>query len=142
MKLWRRAPPDKSYKPRHTPYTKALVAAEPSGEPNAIQEGHEKILKVRDLKVTFTTKKSFFARNNTTLNAVDGLSFDLSQGETLGIVGESGSGKSTLAYAILRLVESTGTVVFMGQEIHPLNLKQLRRCAPVFRLCSKIRLAR
>lgn len=111
--------------PAH-PYTKTLVAAEPSGEPEAVQNGQEKILKVRDLKVTFTTKKGFFARNNTTLAAVDGLSFDLSQGETLGIVGESGSGKSTLAYAILRLVGSYGTIVFMGSAIQHLSLKQLR----------------
>lgn len=108
------------------PYTKALVAAEPSGEPDAVKLGQQKILNLSDIKVTFTAKKSFFARNNTSLNAVDGVSFDLAQGETLGIVGESGSGKSTLAYGILRLVNSSGTIVFMGEEIQHLSAKQLR----------------
>lgn len=111
--------------PAH-PYTQKLVGAEPSGEPNPIQSQASKILTTTDINVSFTTKKSFFSRNNTHLKAVDGISFDLSSGETLGIVGESGSGKSTLAYAILRLVNSTGTIVFMGEEIQHLTLKQLR----------------
>lgn len=111
--------------PTHA-YTQKLVGAEPSGTPAPIQPQAQKILTTSDINVRFTTTNRFFSRHNTILKAVNGISFDLSEGETLGIVGESGSGKSTLAYAILRLVNSTGTIVFMGEEIQHLTLKQLR----------------
>jgi len=69
------------------------------------------LLSVRDLRVHFPVRRG-------TLRAVDGISFDLAPGETLGIVGESGCGKSTLGRAILQLVRPTqGRVVWMGQEL-------------------------
>ncbi|WP_032112519.1 ABC transporter ATP-binding protein [Candidatus Paracaedibacter symbiosus] len=112
-------------KPTH-PYTQALVAAEPSGDPAPLAANAPQILTACDIKVTFTSKASFFTRTASSVQAVNGISFSLSEGETLGIVGESGSGKSTLAYALLRLVESTGTIVFMGNELHHLAFKQMR----------------
>lgn len=111
--------------PTH-PYTQALVAAEPSGAPEPLPANSQKILNASDIRVIFGTKKGFFTKSQEIVRAVDGISLDLSEGETVGIVGESGSGKSTLAYSILRLVESTGTVVFMGQEIQDYTVKQLR----------------
>src|SRR5262249_7181414 len=60
------------------------------------------------------------------VKACDGVSIVLHQGETLGVVGESGSGKSTLGRAILRLISSEGSIVFMGHELQNLKFKQMR----------------
>jgi len=77
------------------------------------------ILKVRDLKMHFPMKKgnNFFAPRKF-LKAVDGVSFDLHRGETLGLVGESGCGKSTLGRTILQLYKATaGNITFEGKKI-------------------------
>ena len=65
------------------------------------------ILEVRDLKVHFPIKKGVFARTVGHVKAVDGVSFDVRRGETLGVVGESGSGKSTTARVVAGLVKAT-----------------------------------
>ncbi len=79
------------------------------------------ILEVRDLKVYFDVRdaKSWPWTPSRTLKAVDGVSFDIRAGETLGVVGESGCGKSTLARAILNLIPATaGSIRWMGQEMN------------------------
>ena len=79
------------------------------------------ILEVRDLKVYFDVRdaKSWPWTPSRTLKAVDGVSFDIRVGETLGVVGESGCGKSTLARAILNLIPATaGSIRWMGQEMN------------------------
>ena len=68
----------------------------------------EDILDVRDLKVWFPVRKGVFARTVGYVKAVDGVSFVLHRGETLGVVGESGSGKSTIARMITGLQKPTG----------------------------------
>ena len=74
------------------------------------------ILKVCDLKVWFPVKKGVFARTTGHVKAVDGVSFDLKRGETLGVVGESGSGKTTVARVIAGLQKPTeGTVRLNGK---------------------------
>ncbi len=60
------------------------------------------------------------------VKAVNAASISVRAGETLGIVGESGSGKTTLALAILRLIPSTGPIVFMGQNVQDWRAKQMR----------------
>ncbi|SFU55558.1 oligopeptide transport system ATP-binding protein [Polaromonas sp. YR568] len=77
------------------------------------------ILSVRDLKVHFRIKTGAWPWSAVrTLKAVDGISFDIHAGETLGVVGESGCGKSTLARAVLNLIPATdGSIVWMGQEM-------------------------
>lgn len=85
------------------------------------------VLTVEDLKVHFTIKQQgpFLGSTTSFLRAVDGVSFQMYEGETLGVVGESGCGKSTLARAILQLVEQTaGRVVWFGK-----NLSELRKPA-------------
>ena len=68
----------------------------------------DNILEVRDLKVHYPIRKGVFSRIAGYVKALDGVSFDLRRGETLGVVGESGSGKSTLARVITGLVKPTG----------------------------------
>ncbi|MGA7813035.1 murein tripeptide/oligopeptide ABC transporter ATP binding protein OppF [Caballeronia sp.] len=85
------------------------------------------ILSVRDIKVHFRVKgesKLPWVRSRT-LKAVDGVSFDLNAGETLGVVGESGCGKSTLSRAILNLIPAThGEIVWMGKDLSGASVKQ------------------
>jgi oligopeptide/dipeptide ABC transporter ATP-binding protein len=79
------------------------------------------ILEVRDLKKYFKTSKGM-------LHALDGVSFSIERGKTLGIVGESGCGKSTTGRCILRLIEPTsGEVIFDGVDITKLSKKEMRR---------------
>ncbi|MAZ86358.1 MAG: microcin ABC transporter ATP-binding protein [Cellvibrionaceae bacterium] len=112
--------------PQHE-YTQTLLQSSPKGEPSPLPQGNAKpLLRVADLKVSFTTKKSLFGRVLSEFTAVKGISFDVSPGETLGVVGESGSGKSTLAFAVLRLVNSRGDIVFDGAEISALSQRALR----------------
>ena len=85
------------------------------------------ILSVRDIKVHFRVKaKSKLPWSpSRTLKAVDGVSFDLKAGETLGVVGESGCGKSTLSRAILNLIPAThGEIVWMGKDLSGATTKQ------------------
>jgi oligopeptide transport system ATP-binding protein len=87
----------------------------------------EALLSVTDLEVHFAQRKSLFGPPAKVIRAVDGVSFDLAAGETLGIVGESGCGKSTLCRGILRLVEPTGgKVVWLGKDFSELGGEDLR----------------
>jgi len=65
------------------------------------------LLEVKNLAKQFPVKRDFFGRVTETLHAVDGISFDIAAGETLGMVGESGCGKSTTGRCVLRLIEPT-----------------------------------
>lgn len=110
--------------PRH-PYTQALIAAEPDGSP-LTRPSQDLILSTDNLHVSFKQKAPWFWQKPTLFKAVKGVSLNLKRGETLGVVGESGSGKSTLAYALLRLLPSSGKIIFCGQDIDGLSAKQMR----------------
>jgi len=86
------------------------------------------VLRVQDLVVQFKDQTGgIFRRQARELKAVDGVSFDLEEGQTLGIVGESGCGKSTLARAILGLIRpNRGRVLWMGEDLTQLDAEQLR----------------
>lgn len=91
-------------------------------------EEKEKILEVKDLKKYFPLGKGKLKPDKPYVKAVDGISLDLYEGETLGLVGESGCGKSTLGRTILRLHEPTsGEVIFKGQDISKLSKKEMRK---------------
>ena len=103
-----------------------MTGAAPSQASLAAQPEEEFLLSVRDLSVHFPLRHGLLS-HAVKLRAVDGVSFDLKPGETLGIVGESGCGKSTLGRAILRLIEpSGGQVAWMGRDFLGLDAKQLR----------------
>ena len=142
------------YHPQH-PYTRGLLACRPpldsrphrlltvqdfleGNVPQEVQAPAAKreisatpLLRVRDLEVTYALKKNLFGKVMQELKAVDGLSFDVFRGETVGLVGESGCGKSTLGRAILQLIErSAGTVEYDGVSLDKLSFserKALRR---------------
>ncbi len=86
------------------------------------------LLSVQDLKVHFHIGGGMFSRRKTgLLKAVDGVSFDLRPGETLGLVGESGCGKTTLGRAVLRLLPSIeGRVVWLGDDLAGLGEEAMR----------------
>lgn len=92
-----------------------------------MKETVREIMKVRDLKMHFPIRGGLFSRVVGNVYAVDGVSFDLYEGETLGIVGESGCGKSTLGRAMLRLYEPTsGQVEFDGEDLTEKPIKELK----------------
>lgn len=85
------------------------------------------LLQVRDLKVHFQVRGAGLFAGTQALKAVDGVSFDLAAGETLGIVGESGCGKSTLGRAVLQLLPATaGTVAWLGADLTALDKAALK----------------
>lgn len=141
--------------PKHN-YTKALIGARPSTayrlkqlptisdfmsnnvNANIVSDldrkkNHEKLyaqtplLEVIDIEKTYLTKKGLFSKG-LPFKAVDGVSFKVYKGETIGLVGESGCGKSTLGNAILQLDKATsGTIIYNGKDITNLSKRQLRQ---------------
>ena len=85
------------------------------------------VLEVRDLKKHFPIRKGIFQTLVGQVYAVDGVSFKIEQGETLGLVGESGCGKSTVGRTLLRLIEPTsGSIAIEGKDITELDYHELR----------------
>lgn len=86
------------------------------------------LLKVESLKKYYPVKSGFFGREKAFVKAVDGISFSVGRGQTMGLVGESGCGKSTAGRTILRLTEKTdGSVIFDGTDVYSLNKAELRQ---------------
>ena len=110
-----------------------MMANERAGDApvTARETTSETLLTVRDLKKHFSVRASSVSRSHGTVKAVDGVSFDVRQGKTLGLVGESGCGKSTTGRAIMRLIEPTsGQILFEGRDVtrfSPAELKAFRR---------------
>jgi oligopeptide transport system ATP-binding protein len=87
----------------------------------------EPLLEVKALKVHFPVNAGPFARTREFVRAVDGVSFTIAPGETVGLVGESGCGKTTLGRAVIRLVEPTeGRIIFEGEDLASLKGRALR----------------
>lgn len=87
----------------------------------------EPLLRVSNLEKKFPIQRGMFKRTVGHIHAVDGISFEIAAGETLGLVGESGCGKSTTARLILRLLDPTaGEIFFDGKEIHAMTREEIR----------------
>ena len=112
--------------PRH-PYTRKLLAAEPKGRPDPVPEGAEEIVRTKDLRVWFPIRRGFLRRTVGHVKAVNAATISVRAGETLGIVGESGSGKTTLALGLMRLIESEGPILYLGQDISAWPARDLRK---------------
>ncbi len=114
--------------PKH-PYTRLLLDSEPRGSAGG-RRGADVLLRAENLRVWFPIKTGFLRRVTGHIKAVDGVSLEVRGGETVGIVGESGSGKSSLALGLLRLVASSGPILYKGRSIQGLrsgDLRPLRR---------------
>ena len=95
------------------------------------EKNPENLLVVKNLKKYFPIKSSFFKMTVGNVKAVDGISFKIKRGTTMGLVGESGCGKSTIGRTILRLQDKTdGEVFFNGQDIFKLSKAELRAIRP------------
>jgi peptide/nickel transport system ATP-binding protein len=134
------------YHPQH-PYTRMLLDAMPrldkpvrvghvALKPLAPAEARTTLLSVDNMKVHFPIRVGgFILGKYKPLRAVDGVSFTLAQGETLGVVGESGCGKSTLARAVLKLLPKTaGTVVWRGRDLGGATASELRHLRKEFQI--------
>jgi microcin C transport system ATP-binding protein len=107
------------------PYTKQLVGFQ--NKIRKIQENNEiEILNIKDLKVWYPIKKGIFKKTVDYVKAVDKINFTLKKKETLGIVGESGSGKTSLVLAILKLITSTGKIVFDELDLNLIKKNKLK----------------
>ncbi len=96
-------------------------------EANGKQE-KEILIKVRNLKKHFPIRRGVLRRQVGAIQAVDGITFDIYKGETLGLVGESGCGKSTAGRTILQLLDATeGQVFFAGEELTAIKKSDLRK---------------
>ena len=99
-----------------------------SPTPSGPADARPPLLEVRDLRVHFPVQHGLFSRVKSFVKAVDGVSFQLRAGETLGLVGESGCGKTTLGRAVVRLIEPTsGTIAFDATDVTKLRGSELRQ---------------
>ncbi len=91
----------------------------------------EVLLQVEELRKHFPIHRGVLRRQVGSIKAVDGISFEIARGETLGLVGESGCGKSTAGRTILRLYNATsGRILFEGHDIAELHGERLRNARP------------
>src|SRR5712664_3057732 len=109
------------------PYWEEYVALADvrASETHEVMNTNGNLLKVKDLRTYFETEDG-------TVKAVDGISFEVKQGETLGIVGESGSGKSVANLSLMRLIPDppgkivSGTIMFGGRDVLKLSTREVR----------------
>ena len=110
--------------PTH-PYTIKLIQSDPRGLPVEVAKTAKTLLSVDNLRVWFPITGGLFKRVTSHVKAVTDMAFELKRGHSIGLVGESGSGKSTTGMAILKLVNSEGSIAYEGHELQGLNRKEM-----------------
>src|SRR5262249_39062295 len=112
----------------HTPRAGCVTSTETQTEAAVRQPAGDELLVVDGLKKHFpVTRGIIFQKEVASVKAVDGVTFTVKKGETLGVVGESGCGKSTMAVCGMRLLEPTaGRIVFDGRDITTLSRAEMR----------------
>ena len=121
--------------PRRLPTVEEFLNAQNNRPPHSpLTPPHSPLtplITVRNLSVTYTLKRNLFGHPLQTLKGVDGVSFDIYEGETLGLVGESGCGKTTLGRAMLRLIDhSDGSLSYRGRSLDTLSPHEMRALRP------------
>jgi microcin C transport system ATP-binding protein len=106
-------------------YSKMLLGSMPRGSVMPFKGDAPVVIDATDIKVHFPRQKSFFGKITKWVKAVDGINVTIRAGQTVGVVGESGSGKSTLGFALLRLVNGSGKIIFEGKDISTFGRKQM-----------------
>jgi microcin C transport system ATP-binding protein len=104
-----------------------LLAAHNVGIPEPINADATPVIRTDQVKVWFPIKTGLMRKTTDYVKAVNSATLELFEGETLGIVGESGSGKTTLALAILKLISSSGNIIFSDKNIQKISSKEMRR---------------
>ena len=113
------------FKTPKTEYTRTLLDAEPEGAKEPVKKTQDIVLEAEKMDVVYGHSPRLLQKD-TRFHAVKDTSLKLHKGQTIGLVGESGSGKSTLGRALLRLTESTGKIVYLGNNIDKAPLKSLK----------------
>ena len=108
---------EKIFKQPNHQYTKTLISSQSNKKLNLVKS-KKTILKVENLDVWYPIKKGLLKKTIDHVKAINNISFNLNEGETLGIVGESGSGKTSLILAILKLIKSKGKIFINDREIN------------------------
>ena len=111
--------------PQH-PYTRKLLAAQPSATPPPADDSAPQVMATDSLRVWFPVRRGVLRRTVGHIKAVDGVSLCLREGQTVGVVGESGSGKTTFGMALLRLISSRGPIRYRGTDIQGWRNRALR----------------
>lgn len=114
------------YDPQH-PYSKMLMQRNEGERPILIQKDSAVVLDIKNINVRYPLGSTWFWKKQKFFHAVKDVSFEVMQGECLGIVGESGSGKSSLGLAIARLVQSNGNVFLKKKNLNTLKSEELRK---------------
>jgi len=107
-------------------YTRYLLESEPKGTPGFETGERNIVVRSENLKVYFPVYRGILRRVKGYVKAVDGITVEVKEGRTVGLVGESGSGKTTFGLALLRLVSSSGSILYEGRELQGLKSRRVR----------------
>ncbi len=110
--------------PKHD-YTRQLLNSVPQGLKDPYPEGAKTLIEASDIVVKYPIKNNWLGKPIKFFDAVKNISFEIHEGETLGVVGESGSGKSTLGRAVMQMLTYGGNVTYLGNEIPKMSKSQI-----------------
>jgi len=112
--------------PKHS-YTKYLINSKPARLVNNFKSAaHNELLSVKDFGITYQKKYGFVNLFTKKYKILKNLSFNLHEGETLGLIGKSGSGKPSIAMGLLKMLDFEGKVLFQGVDINTIKRKELK----------------